>query len=311
MIIPLDVVAAVIVRPDGRFLLAQRPHGKVYAGYWEFPGGKVEPGESLRHALRRELHEELGIEVELAYPWITRVYTYPHATVRLHFHRVTRWSGNLHAYEHQAMSWESAETVGVSPLLPANGPVLHALKLPAVYAITHAAELGRERFLKVLGSALGRGLKLVQLREKQMAPEALEDFGREVITQCRGFGARVLINGDVGLAGRIGADGVHLDSRTLMSLKSRPAAEFAGASCHNPQELEQAVKLALDFVALGPVLATPSHPDARPLGWEGFGEMIRGYPLPVYALGGMRPQMLSDAWKCGAHGIAMLRGAWV
>ena len=117
----IDVVAAVIERPDGRFLLAQRPNGKVYAGYWEFPGGKVEPGESLGRALRRELHEELGIEVELAYPWITRVYTYPHATVRLHFHRVVRWRGDPHPHEHQAMSWEEAEKVGVSPLLPANG----------------------------------------------------------------------------------------------------------------------------------------------------------------------------------------------
>jgi 8-oxo-dGTP diphosphatase len=84
----VDVAAAVILRPDGAFLLACRPPGKVYAGYWEFPGGKVEPGEGLADALARELHEELGIDVVSATPWITRVFSYPHATVRLHFFRV-------------------------------------------------------------------------------------------------------------------------------------------------------------------------------------------------------------------------------
>src|SRR5205085_3896600 len=87
----IEVAAAVIQRADGAFLLAQRPPGKVYAGYWEFPGGKVEPGEAVERAIARELHEELGIDVECAYPWITRVYTYPHATVRLNFFRVTAW----------------------------------------------------------------------------------------------------------------------------------------------------------------------------------------------------------------------------
>ena len=91
----IEVVAAVIERPDGAFLLAQRPPGKVYAGYWEFPGGKVEPGEAAHDALARELHEELGIEVEQAYPWITREYVYPHGHVRLNFFRVRAWRGEV------------------------------------------------------------------------------------------------------------------------------------------------------------------------------------------------------------------------
>jgi 8-oxo-dGTP diphosphatase len=85
----IEVVAAVLEQPDGTFLLAQRPTGKVYAGYWEFPGGKVEPGEAPAAALARELHEELGIEVRSAYPWLVRIYTYPHGTVRIRFYRVT------------------------------------------------------------------------------------------------------------------------------------------------------------------------------------------------------------------------------
>src|SRR5580765_1100954 len=102
----VEVAAAVIQRPDGTFLLAQRPPGKVYAGYWEFPGGKAEPGEPAAQALARELHEELGIEVDTAYPWITRVFTYPHGTVRLRFFRVVSWKSEPHPREGQAIAWQ-------------------------------------------------------------------------------------------------------------------------------------------------------------------------------------------------------------
>ena len=118
----VEVAAAVIQRPDGTFLLAQRPQGKVYAGYWEFPGGKVEPGEPAARALARELHEELGIEVERAYPWITRVFTYAHATVRLNFFRVTRWQGEPRPREDQTIAWQTPGARMVSPMLPANAP---------------------------------------------------------------------------------------------------------------------------------------------------------------------------------------------
>src|SRR5512141_2805546 len=96
-----EVAAAVIVRPDGEFLLAQRPAGKPYPGYWEFPGGKIEPGEDAHAALVRELNEELGIDVTAATPWITRVYAYTHATVRLHFFRVSAWEGEPQPLEDQ------------------------------------------------------------------------------------------------------------------------------------------------------------------------------------------------------------------
>src|SRR5262245_5360386 len=102
----VQVVAAAISSPDGLILMAQRPRGKVYEGYWEFPGGKIEPHETAQAALARELNEELGIDVERAYPWITRYYTYEHASVALHFFRVVRFRGELHAREAQAFRWQ-------------------------------------------------------------------------------------------------------------------------------------------------------------------------------------------------------------
>jgi 8-oxo-dGTP diphosphatase len=120
---PVDVAVGVLIDPDGRFLLTSRPHGKVYAGYWEFPGGKLEPGESVETALRRELHEELGIEIGAVHPWRIEVVDYPHALVRLHFCKVFEWHGEFEMREAQQMSWQALPVV-VAPVLPGTVPVL-------------------------------------------------------------------------------------------------------------------------------------------------------------------------------------------
>jgi 8-oxo-dGTP diphosphatase len=306
----VEVAAAVITRPDGSFLLGQRPPGKVYAGYWEFPGGKVERGELALAALRRELHEELGIDIKQAYPWLTRDYDYAHAAVRLRFFRVTRWTGTLHGRESQRFNWQKPGAIEVSPLLPANAPILKALELPALYGISNAADVGEREFLRRLERALAGSLALLQVREKQLPPDGLVALTAKVIEAARRHGARVLLNGDPRLAQRAGADGVHVTAPQLLDLGERPALELVGASCHNARELERAAALPADFVVLGPVLATPSHPGVPALGWEGFAALIRDYPLPVYALGGLRRSDLETAWDAGAHGISMMRGAW-
>ena len=307
---PVEVVAAVIERSDGTFLLAQRPADKVYAGYWEFPGGKVEPGEALAAALARELHEELGIDVEVARPWLVQIYAYPHAPVRLNFFRVTAWRGEPHGKEAQRLAWQHVSALDVAPLLPANAPVLRALQLPFEYAITHAGEIGAAEQLSRLGERLAQGLKLIQVREKGMQAQALERFATAVIALARPHGALVLINSDVELALRLGADGVHLAAAQLAFLDRRPALRWCAASCHSSAELARAVELDADFAVLGPVQATPTHPGSMPLGWEGFAALTRGASLPVFALGGMKPGDLDTAWHHGAQGIAMVRGSW-
>src|SRR5258706_11546236 len=305
----VDVAAAEIKRPDGSFLLAQRPPGKPYEGYWEFPGGKVEPGEAITHALHRELREELGIDVELAYPWITRVYTYPHATVRLHFYRVVRWRGEPHPHERQAFSWQHSNELAVAPMLPANAPVLKALSLPSCLGITRAWESGVATALEQLRLALERGLRLVQVREKNLDPAARIVFAAQVMKEVSAVDGIVVVNSDIQLATMLGA-GLHLPSRELMSVKSRPEVEWCSASCHDALELERARELGLDFVLLGPVQAPPSHYGAPELGWNKFAGLIHDYSLPVFALGGMRVANLDEARQRGAHGVAMVRDAW-
>jgi 8-oxo-dGTP diphosphatase len=301
----VEVVAAVIVRPDGQFLLAQRPAGKSYAGYWEFPGGKVEGAESSRAALTRELREELGIEVTYACPWITREHVYPHAHVRLTFFRVFGWEGEPRSSEGQALSWQSRGTISVAPMLPANGPVLHALVLPPVLAITDAGGRGEVAQLDQLDKALDAGLRMVMVREKQMPKARLRVFAAEVLHRCNRAGALMLVNGDETLARALGADGVHLRSAQLLRCARRPDLPWCGASCHDERELECAAALGLDYVVLGPVLETPSHSEARSLGWASFEQLMCGYPLPVYALGGMALHDLGTAFNAGAQGVAM------
>ncbi|MDE1183212.1 NUDIX domain-containing protein [Paraburkholderia sp.] len=121
-----EVAVGVMVQPEGRYLLAQRPAGKPYEGYWEFPGGKLEPGETVEAALARELHEELGIDVVTSERWRVLEHDYPHAYVRLYFCKVTRWNGEPHGREGQAFAWQSLPA-DVAPLLPATIPVLEWL----------------------------------------------------------------------------------------------------------------------------------------------------------------------------------------
>jgi 8-oxo-dGTP diphosphatase len=307
----VEVAVGVLIRDDGAVLLARRPDSKVYAGYWEFPGGKLESGESAHDALVRELSEELGIRVEQAYRWIIQEFTYPHARVRLNFFRVTAWSGEVRTLEHDGMSWEQPVSVDVAPLLPANGPVLRGLGLPHEYAITDCMELGMDVQLRRLEERLADGLRLIQVREPGMPSARLEDFLRRVIALARPLGARVLVNADIDLARRMHADGVHLSARQVASLGARPDLPWVGASCHNEAERVLAEHMGVDFVVLGSVLPTRTHPDIEPLGWERFDAMSRGARLPVFALGGISRSDLQTAWRQGAHGIAMQRGAWI
>ena len=120
---PVDVAVGVLIDAQGRFLLTTRPPGKVYEGYWEFPGGKVEPGESIEEALRRELQEEIGITIGASTPWQVEVFDYPHALVRLHFCKVFEWKGEFHMLEGQTMAWQDLP-VQVQPVLPGTVPVL-------------------------------------------------------------------------------------------------------------------------------------------------------------------------------------------
>lgn len=302
----VHVAAALIQRPDGAFLLAQRPAGRVFAGHWEFPGGKVEAGESASQALIRELREELGIEVKLAYPWLTRIFNYPHAKVRLKFFRVVSWEKEPRGLEGQALVWQRPEAPIAQPMLPANAPVLASLALPAEYAITQAGKLGLPDMLCRIEERLKSGLRLLQVREPHLSEQDRLLFTRQAIALAHRYGCKVLTKEPFAEA-----DGVHFTASRLRALRKRPSGMLAAASCHTRAELERAMALELDFAVLGPVAPTASHDNSLPLGWGTFTDLIEDATLPVYAIGGMASSDLQAAWQAGAHGIALLSGAWL
>lgn len=313
----IDVAVAILQRKNSagqyEFLLASRPEGKGWAGWWEFPGGKIEADECPEQALGRELKEELGIKPTATQQWITRRFDYPAThdaaakTVKLHFYFVDTWEGELWPREHQQLSWQSPDNVMVSPVLPANAPIMKALALPPVYVISNLAEMGEQDFFATLKNQLQRGLRMIQVREKQLTKGQFMAFAKNVIQLARAYDAKVLINEDIALARMLGADGVHLPSQSLLMLNTKPEGLLVAASTHNAMELAHAQALDLDFVVLSPVNSTLSHPEAAPLGWQKFSELAEKSTLPIYALGGMSLADLPTALSHGARGVAFQR----
>lgn len=312
----LDVAAGLIIRADGKLLLGQRPEGKPWAGWWELPGGKLEPGETVLQALARELDEELGIQVTRATRWVTYVHAYPHTTVRLAFCRVTAWNGEPRGVENQRLEWvEPRDAESVGELLPATLPPLRWLQLPSMYAVSNiGTPEGLPAFLEKLDAALGRGLKLLQLREPGWpggaAATTLHGTLRQVLARCHAAGARLLVNSAHPRAWWVEADGVHLRARDTAALTQRPnlpEGALVGVSIHGAGEVTWAREIGADFCVLGPVAATASHPGQPPLGWDAFEAAISDAGLPVYAIGGQSAATLDQAQQHGAHGIAAIR----
>ncbi len=186
------------------------------------------------------------------------------------------------------------------------------LALPERYLITGDDPMQSELFLVRLERALANGLRLVQLRAPELSEPELEGLAVAALEMCLHAGAKLLLNSAPKVAERAGCAGVHLNSHRLMRLSERPLSKeyLVAASCHNREELVHAESLGLDFAVLSPVLPTSSHPAATPLGWPGFIALVAAVSLPVYALGGMREELLPEAIEQGAQGIAGISWLW-
>lgn len=308
----IEVVAGILQDARGRVLICQRPAGKPLAGYWEFPGGKIESGESPDAALRRELAEELDLEAGATQALLRLTHDYPDRRVVLSVRRIAGWTGAPRPLEAQPLAWVRPEELHGYALLPADWPIVAALTLPDRCLIT--PEPGNETgaFLGRLEAALERGVRLVQFRAPGLSSQAYAALAPEVIRLCRRAGAKVLLNAAPELARDLGADGVHLNARRLREATQRPLPRpmLVGASCHEPGELRRAAALGADFALLGPVRATASHPERAPLGWASFAAWTAEAGLPVYALGGMQVGDIERAHRAGGQGIAAIRGFW-
>ncbi len=308
---PVHVVAAVLRDALGRVLLARRTAGRDLAGAWEFPGGKVEAGETPMAALDRELHEELGIRVLAAQPLISVPQSYPGKRIVLDVHLVSAFDGTPWGRERQALAWSPLEKLESYPMPPADRPVVAALTAPARYMVSPEA-VEPAAFLAQLDRALAAGVRRVQLRVRGLAPADLARLARDAAARCVAVGAELLVNGEPGLAADLGL-GLHLPARDLMALAALPAlapGRRVAASCHDADELAQAQQLGVHFAVLGPVRATRSHPGAAGMGWDRFAQLREAVSLPIYAIGGMNPADVATARRHGAQGVAGIRGLW-
>jgi 8-oxo-dGTP diphosphatase len=303
---PIHVVAGILRDAAGQVLLTQRPSGKHLAGSWEFPGGKVDAGESAQDALRRELHEELGIEAGALEPVIGVPWRYAQKSIFLDVYRALDYAGSPHGREGQALCWCRLEELSARNMPPADRPVVAALRLPPFYAITPEPDPDDAAFLERIDRVLAEGARLLQLRAKSHTPERLRGLACEVHRRARKAGAQLLLNGDVLMATDLGLDGVHMPARELMRLRARPvpADRWFAASCHDASELAHAAAVGVDFAVLAPVKTTSSHPNAPALGWQTFSTLTAQAPFPVYALGGLARGDRTTAVAAGAQGIA-------
>ncbi|MBU6416969.1 MAG: Nudix family hydrolase [Xanthomonadaceae bacterium] len=312
----IEVAAGILTDAQGRVLLMQRLPGKHLAGLWEFPGGKVEPGETLAQALVRELDEELGVEVRGSTPLISIPWHYPEKSVRLHALRVTAWNGEPRAREGHPLRWVGLRDMEAAEMPAADAPILAALRLPPCYVIS---EKGSESFLGCRldlesvnpendSDPFSASTPLVQLRMPGAARETIGQMAKRAIAVNPRWRESLLVSHDIALARELGI-GVHLRAAQLRELRERPLPRDAwvGASCHDAEELELAARLGMDFATLSPVCATASHPGAKPLGWDRFARLAADARLPVYALGGVGPDDLDRAHAAGAQGIAGIR----
>ncbi len=311
----LHIAAAAILNQAGQILLSLRPADSHQGGLWEFPGGKLESGEDVLQALRRELKEELDIEIQSARPLIKVNHQYEDRHILLDVWRVNQWKGREKGMEGQEIRWVPLQDIGDYAFPAADIPVINALKLPSIYMISPEPETGDPAysdFLQGFEACLMAGLKLVQLRANELGREAYLELAAHCISLCQQYTAKCLLNTSVSDAVLCGAHGVHLSSQRLLQCSERPLdSDFlVSASCHNPMELEHAGRLGLDFVVLSPVNPTETHIDAETLGWGQFEQMAAMASLPVFALGGMQISDCEMAWRCGAQGISAIRSLW-
>ena len=305
-------MAGAILDNAGNVLVTRRPDHVHQGGLWEFPGGKLEPGETPETGLARELMEELGIAVYASRPLIRVHHDYGDRHILLDVRRVDAFGGTPRGLEGQPLSWLAPEDMDPTTFPAADRPIIAALRLPALLPITGPDPRDPDAFLERLGRVIGGGVRLIQLRAHDLDDAAYRDLALRAFDLCETAKVRLLLNRDPDRVADLPRHGLHLGAHRLAVLDRRPgrSSDLVGVSCHDAAELSQAARLGLDFALLSPVKPTATHLQARPLGWERFAELADAASLPVYALGGLAPTDLSDAIRHGAQGIAAIRSLW-
>jgi len=294
-----------VIRDGRNVLVGQRLVKDLYFEKWEFPGGKLESGESAKAALTRELLEELNIQVITATPLISLEHDYPDRQVRLHVYEVTKYTGEPIGKEGQQIKWVLPQECKELDFLDANEPIVNSIALPQTVLITDFGRYGLEATLEVIKQYMNlKQPMMVQVREPNASEKSLAEY-LTCIRSASCISTIIVLNGDPEVAEKLGYDGVHLNRQRLKNYKSRFELknQWVGISCHNKAEIDHANWVG-DFALVSPVLHTNSHPEAEPLTWNGFKQLNSKAKLPCYALGGVSIDDIETSKEFGGQGIA-------
>ena len=306
------MAVGILKNSDGKYLLGKRLNSQTWPGWWEFPGGKLERDENPPEALKREIFEELGVVVNKYRQWTTRRVIKKNKITTLYFFLITSWKGVVEGREGQELQWVNLKTYNSKKILPPNRVIHKALKndLPDIYAITNLQEIPPDKFFLSLKRKINDGLRFIQIREKAFKEGDLEVLIMKIKKILEHANVKLIINSSIELAYKFQLDGVHLNSAQLHELKYFPKDILVGVSCHSRKDLEVAEEKNADFVVLGSVKKTLTHPNFEPIGWEKFNKLIENSSLPIYSIGGMTSNDISSSLENGAIGIASQRAIW-
>ena len=304
------IVIGVVKNETGKVLVSQRPEGSYLPGFWEFPGGKLEQGETFKHALRRELCEEIGIQVGCNYKLIEFKHQYDDRQLHFQVYIVLLNNTEAVANEKQKIKWVDQHKLSELNFPPANQSILDALDFPRAYMIADYAVFGKE-LTDIVRGQISHGIKLVQFRAPLLEKKQYISIAKELAHLCKDQNAKFIVNCDLDWSSDIKADGVHLNSQRLKSLYSEintgANLNIYSTSCHSEQEIEYANELKVKATLIGPVQNTQSHPNSSPLGWVRFSQLCSRANMPVYAIGGVGIKDIPNALVRGAQGVAGIR----
>jgi 8-oxo-dGTP diphosphatase len=290
-------VAVGVLRDEhGRILLARRPPGAHQGGLWEFPGGKLHDGESVREALQRELHEEIGVRVGAAEPLIRVRHDYLDRCVLLDVWEITGYEGKVHGREGQPLEWAAPEHLRHYPLPPADRPIINALLMPNVYRVL-AFQASPSAQGAGLSEMIGPTTGTLCLRLAEHSAVRRLALWKLAGSLATSQGVRLVVDLDIDLARQLGAAGVQLGTRHLRELRQRPVGEdfLLGALCQEPRDLLHAAELGMDYVLWG------APGGMRGSAWERLVPWLDGLALPVYVPG--VGQSLEEVRAHGARGV--------
>lgn len=307
-------VAVGVVFREGKVLIARRPDHVHQGGLLEFPGGKVEDGESVQQALVREIREETGLELaaDSLEPLIGIRHDYGDKRVFLDVWKTSSAAGTPHGWEGQEVRWLGIDELADADFPAANRSIIRALRLPSRYAITGDAGTVDARLQRLREGFLTARPELCLLRAPELSEETYAELATWSLEACRALGVDLVLHGAPSLLEQFPqAAGLHLPWREARqhSVRPVPSGYLLAVSCHNEVEIAHAAQLQADFVTLGPVKPTRSHPGAPAMGWRRFQDLAGLSTVPVYALGGLSGADVPEARRAGAQGIAGI-GFW-